>query len=88
MTKSKESQAFDMARRSANRDLVATLTSLMQMYPDMRFGQLLESFGFVQLGTVQQDLNMYPELVWKRDIHLEPTALLERVREQLAKVNS
>lgn len=34
-------------RQEANRELIQNLTAYVEKYPDLRFGQILEGFGFV-----------------------------------------
>ena len=54
-------------RQEANRELIENLTAYVEKYPDLRFGQILEIFGFVI-----NDINLYNE---------ESVDTLERVRK-------
>ena len=54
-------------RQEANRELIENLTAYVEKYPDLRFGQILEIFGFVI-----KDINLYNE---------ESVDTLERVRK-------
>ena len=54
-------------RQEANRELIEKLTTYVEKYPDLRFGQILEIFGFVI-----NDINLYNE---------ESVDTLERVRK-------
>ena len=38
-------------RQEANKELIQNLSAYVEMYPDLRFGQILEGFGFVVEDT-------------------------------------
>ena len=65
---------LDAQRKAANEALAEELLELIERYPEQRFSQLLNNFGFVQQSSTLDDP------VWKDEFHLEPMALLERVR--------
>lgn len=54
-------------RQEANRELIQNLTAYVDKYPDLRFGQILEGFGFVI-----EDTDLFNE---------ESVDTLERVRK-------
>lgn len=54
-------------RQEANRELIENLAGYVEKYPDLRFGQILEGFGFVI-----EDTDLFNE---------ESVDTLERVRE-------
>ena len=54
-------------RQEANRELIENLAGYVEKYPDLRFGQILEDFGFVM-----KDTDLFNE---------ESVDTLERVRE-------
>ena len=54
-------------RQEANRELIENLAVYVEKYPDLRFGQILEDFGFVI-----EDTDLFNE---------ESVDTLERVRE-------
>ena len=54
-------------RQEANRELIENLAGYVEKYPDLRFGQILEDFGFVI-----EDTDLFNE---------ESVDTLERVRE-------
>lgn len=54
-------------RQEANRELIQNLSAYVEMYPDLRFGQILEGFGFVV-----EDTDLFNE---------ESVDTLERVRK-------
>ena len=54
-------------RQEANKELSQNLSSYVEMYPDLRFGQILEGFGFVV-----EDTDLFNE---------ESVDTLERVRK-------
>ena len=53
-------------RYEANKELIQNLSAYVELYPDLRFGQILEGFGFVV-----QDSDLFNE---------ESVDTLERVR--------
>lgn len=54
-------------RQEANKELIQNLSAYVEMYPDLRFGQILEGFGFVV-----EDTDLFNE---------ESVDTLERVRK-------
>ena len=54
-------------RQEANKELILNLSAYVEMYPDLRFGQILEGFGFVV-----EDTDLFNE---------ESVDTLERVRK-------
>ena len=54
-------------RQEANKELIENLAVYVEKYPDLRFGQILEDFGFVM-----KDTDLFNE---------ESVDTLERVRE-------
>ena len=54
-------------RQEANKELIENLAGYVEKYPDLRFGQILEDFGFVI-----EDTDLFNE---------ESVDTLERVRE-------
>ena len=63
LEKQKEKESH---RQEANRELIVNLSAYVELYPDLRFGQILEGFGFVV-----EDTDMFNE---------ESVDTLERVR--------
>ncbi len=59
-------------RARTNLALVQNLFDLVEKHPDMRFSQILSSFGFVE------DTGMGK---WKDEFFVEPEKTLERVEE-------
>lgn len=54
-------------RQEANRELIQSLSAYVELYPELRFGQILEGFGFVV-----QDTDLFNE---------ESVDTLKRVKE-------
>jgi len=69
---------FDKDRAEANQKLLTIMEIAIQTNPTMRFGQILESHGFVNVAS-QAD----GHIIWYREAMLEPTDLLDRVRGQV-----
>jgi hypothetical protein len=79
-----------MTRLEANLKLIETLKTLAYQYPDLRFSQMLFNFGFVEDDSteVMTDEGLKRENHWGDDYYTESEHLLERVKEQLAKLRS
>jgi len=68
-------------RQVANRQLVEILATLVNQYPDLRFGQILSNFDFVltaDSGTGGMAL--------LDEYHVEPEEILKRVTKQLGEI--
>lgn len=75
----KPNKEFDDARQQATLELLRLLTELVNDNPTMRFGQVLQNFGFVEYITVDQDDIPF----WINECYLEPVELLKRVQERI-----
>ena len=68
-----------MNRQQTNIVLVKTLENLIEKYPDMRFGQILFNFGFID--------HVYDKIcnvtMIKDPFSEEPTETLKRVKEEI-----
>ena len=68
-----------MTRQEANLILVESLKDLVLKYPDMRFGQILFNFGFID--------HTYDKICGvttiKDPFSEEPTETLKRVKEEI-----
>lgn len=68
-----------MKRQQTNIVLVKTLEMLIEKYPDMRFGQILFNFGFID--------HIYDKIcgatIIKDPFGEEPTETLKRVKEEI-----
>lgn len=67
-----------MTRQQANAELADILTYIIELNPDMRFGQILQNYGFI----IRDD-----DGSWSNGFYLEPQILLKRVRESLEQSN-
>lgn len=63
-------------RQTANLGLLLTLGDLIQENPDLRWGQILVNFGFVE---------RLPDGNWKDEYYSEPMDLFDRVNETVRK---
>lgn len=66
---------FSMNRMSANQELVKILDLLVQNHPELRFGQILANYGFINPSKDNQD--------WLNEFYTEPEKVLARVNEKL-----
>ena len=68
-----------MTRQETNIALVKTLEMLIEKYPDMRFGQILFNFGFID--------HIYDKIcnvtIIKDPFSEEPAETLKRVKEEI-----
>ena len=68
-----------MKRQETNKLLLKTLEILIEKYPDMRFGQILFNFGFID--------HIYDKIcnvtIIKDPFSEEPTETLKRVEEEI-----
>jgi len=65
-----------MERQEANRKLIRKLLTLVEEHPELRFGQILQSFYFVK-----PDTSVYP-FSWKDEFYLESKELVRRVYQE------
>ena len=71
---------FDQQRISANKELLTILTGLIEDYPTLRFGQLLNVFDFIKnIRPTKEEL----EVSWQNEFYLEPTELVKRVKQRI-----
>lgn len=74
-----------MNRREANECLLHALEGLISSYPDLRFSELLSSFGFVTPDKSVLNVNTGRlDPTWKDESTLESHDLLLRVDEACA----
>jgi hypothetical protein len=65
-------------RQTANFELVRKLSELVIAYPDLRFGQILVNFGFVEQIIDHYDVNI---VLTKDPFNEESVDTLNRVKE-------
>jgi hypothetical protein len=65
-------------RQKANFELVNKLSELVTAYPDLRFGQILVNFGFVEQIIDHYDVNI---VLTKDPFNEESVDTLNRVKE-------
>lgn len=65
-------------RQTANFELVRKLSKLVIAYPDLRFGQILVNFGFVEQTIDHYDVNI---VLTKDPFNEESVDTLKRVKE-------
>lgn len=76
-------------RLADNIELVKILTDLVNTNPDLRFSQILANFDFVkQIPQYHHEVDEIIGHVWLDEYNLEPSELLERVKNSHLKVNS
>lgn len=69
-----------MTRLDCNKDLLALLEDLIDAYPDQRFSQILQNYGFIKPGRPVKDPG---RIYWQNEFNIEPDELLERVKRRI-----
>mgnify|MGYP006275443969 CR=1 FL=1 len=73
-----------MSRKQANEELVKILTEILEQNPELRFSQVLLSFGFVQHTRPVARRTADEYIVnWKDEFYTEPEVILERVKKRI-----
>ena len=67
-------------RQAANRDILAHLSTLVELYPDLRFGQILANIGIIQY---QRDPASFDIIGIKDPFHEESVETLQRVSNKI-----
>ena len=75
-----ESKKFDQARKEANLKLLEHLKYLMDNNPSMRFGQILQNFGFIK---AERPAKPEQRISWQNEFYVEPQEVLERVERHV-----
>lgn len=72
-TKNKRSIFKKFSRKAANKKLLKQLEKLINKYPEQRFGQILENFGFYnQTGDCADGMfTLFSEFYTEPEIHLK-----------------
>jgi hypothetical protein len=73
-----------MIRQQINEELVGILNRLVQNNPDLRFGQILSVYGFVQEIRSHDAI---PRQQWKNEFYTEPGEIIQRVTRRLSNEN-
>jgi len=69
-------------RQEINQKIVYELSKLVNKYPDLRFGQILSNFGFIeQTNHFEDDYHDYD--YWKDEFYIEPEEILERIQKAI-----
>lgn len=69
-------------RQGFNREIVRTLTVLVEENPHLRFGQILQAYDFV----IATDLGFNGGDVWENEFYEEPDTILNRVRAAIERM--
>lgn len=69
-------------RQQANRDILAHLYTLVELYPDLRFGQILAISNVIQYEHISCDSDQYVEVV-KDPFNEESVETLRRVSNKM-----
>jgi hypothetical protein len=76
---------FDRQRHQANIELAALLQKLCSEEPALRFGQILEAYGFVFAKRYRDESIDLP--FWTNEVYSEPQVILNRVRKRIEELN-
>lgn len=69
-------------RQDANRDIIQHLTTLVNKYPELRFGQILAISNVIQYEHISCDSDQYVETV-KDPFNEESVETLRRVNNKM-----
>ena len=69
-----------MKRQESNQELLDILQYLVETNPDLRFGQILQAYGFVK---PERPARPEANISWQNDFYTEPAFILKRVRGKL-----
>jgi len=70
-------------RQAANRELVKILSELVESHPDLRFGQLLMTQGFLESYTTGNQFDSDTHI--QDPFNEEPMTTLKRVEEKVTR---
>ena len=73
-------------RQEQNRQIVQLMQTLVESYPDLRFGQILQNFGFVDVLELHKHVMEFSGNVWTDEFYKEPEVILKRVKEAIIKL--
>lgn len=69
-----------MNRQAANLHLATILIELIKEYPDQRFSQILQNYGFIKPNRAADPL---VRVDWQNEFYEEPDVILERVKRKV-----
>lgn len=75
-----------MTNEEANQRLVDILNRLVQNNPELRFGQILQQYGFIENKEVcvkSDNSREYMEQIWVDEFYTSPKTVLERVTVEI-----
>lgn len=72
-----------MTRKDANIELLNKLEYCIERYPDMRFSQILQNFGFIKPIRPAKDSS---QVDWQNEFYVEGGQLLDRVIRRIEDV--
>lgn len=78
--------AHTTERQKINQELAITLLTLIKQCPDMRFSQILQNFGFVDVIELHKNIQEFNGNVWADEFFKEPKEILKRVQETVIKI--
>lgn len=71
------------SRQAVNQELVDVLQYLVETYPDLRFGQIMNVWGFVK-ETRPAHKSICVD--WQNEFYIEPSVILKRVKQRMENV--
>jgi hypothetical protein len=69
-----------MNRQANNFQLAAILVELIKEYPDQRFSQILQNYGFIKPNRAA---NPEVRVDWQNEFYEESAVILERVKHRV-----
>lgn len=68
------------SRQAVNQELVDVLQYLVETYPDLRFSQIMNIWGFVK---EERPARSELSISWQNEFYTEPNVILKRVKQRL-----
>ena len=69
--------SVSLTRQQANIQIARELVLLIELYPDMRFSQILLNYGFVKQERPTSEFRTS----WQNEYHVEPSVILDRIHK-------
>lgn len=69
-----------MNRQASNYQLAAILIELIKEYPDQRFSQILQNYGFIKPN---RPADPQVRVDWQNEFYEESDVILERVKQRV-----
>ena len=69
-----------MSRQKDNQQVLDLLQELIKDYPDQRFSQILQNYGFIKPN---RPADPQVRVDWQNEFYEEPNVILDRVKQRI-----